>query len=85
MSASNNLTYNDFATPSYASNVAAAARQLVAALFAVKPRPAVVVADEVVSQRQMEASASWLNSLANDCERHSPNLSAELRYMASRG
>ena len=84
MSATNNLTYNDFATPSYASNVAAAARQLVAALFAVKPRPA-VVADEVVSQRQMEASASWLNRLANDCERHSPNLSAELRYMASRG
>ncbi|GJJ02677.1 hypothetical protein RugamoR64_32150 [Duganella rhizosphaerae] len=85
MSASNNLTYNDFATPSYASNVANAARQLVAALFAVKPRPAVVVADEVVSQRQIEASSSWLNRLANDCERHSPNLSAELRYMASRG
>ena len=84
MSASNNLTYNDFATPSYASNVAAAARQLVAALFAVKPRPA-VAADEVVSQRQQESSADWLNSLANDCERHSPNLSAELRYMASRG
>ncbi|WP_332855026.1 hypothetical protein [Duganella sp. S19_KUP01_CR8] len=84
MSAANNLIYIDLTTTRYASNVVAAARQLIAALFAVKPRPA-VVADEDVSQRQMEASASWLNRLANDCERHSPNLSAELRYMASRG
>jgi len=84
MSASNNLTYTDFATPGYASNVAAAARQLVAALFAVKPRPA-VVADDVVSPRQKASSAAWLNSMANDCERHSPSLSAELRFLASRG
>ncbi|MBV6321721.1 hypothetical protein [Duganella violaceipulchra] len=84
MSATNNLIYIDLTTTRYASNVAAAARQLIAALFAVKPRPA-VAAEEVVSQRQMEASASWMNRLANDCERHSPNLSAELRYMASRG
>ncbi|ELX11217.1 hypothetical protein Jab_2c33210 [Janthinobacterium sp. HH01] len=84
MSATNNLIYIDLTSTRYASNVAAAARQLIAALFAVKPSPA-VVAEEVVTQRQQESAASWLNSMANDCERHSPNLSAELRYMASRG
>jgi hypothetical protein len=84
MSTSNNLTYTDFATHSYAGNVVAAARQLVAALFAVKPRPA-VAADEVVSTRQKATSAALLNSMANDWERHSPNLSAELRFLASRG
>ncbi|MQA22905.1 hypothetical protein [Rugamonas rivuli] len=84
MSATNNLIYIDLTSTRYASNVAAAARQLIAALFAVKPRPA-VVAEEVVTPRQQESAASWLNSMANDCERHSPNLSAELRYMASRG
>ena len=84
MSATNNLTYNDFATPSYASNVAAAVRQLVAALFAVQPQTA-VAAEPVVSQRNKEETIWWLNRLANDCERHSPNLSAELRFFASRG
>jgi len=84
MSATNNLSYNDFATPSYASNVAAAARQLVAALFAVKPQTA-ATAEPVVSQRNKEDSSWWLNRLANDCEMHSPSLSAELRFFASRG
>jgi hypothetical protein len=79
-----NLTYNDFANNGYLSNVAAAARQLMAAVFAVKASPA-VVADEVDAQLSKEASISWLNSLANDCDRHSPNLSAELRFLASRG
>jgi hypothetical protein len=79
-----NLTYNDFENNGYLSNVATAARQLIAALFAVKASPA-VVADEVAELRSKEASIYWLNSLANDCERHSPNLSAELRFMASRG
>ena len=85
MSATNNLSYNDYATPSYASNVGAAARQLIAALFAVKPQT-VAVADQVVSQRNnKEETIWWLTSMANDAERHSPNLSAELRFMASRG
>ncbi len=75
------LTYTEFATAGYLSNVAAAARQLLAALLAVKPRaaaPAVTVIEQPVSR-------SWLHALAEDCERHSPNLSAELRFMASRG
>lgn len=88
MSAANsNLTY-DYAATSYASNVAAAARGLLAALFAVKPRPAALaldVADADISQRSKQASSSWLNSLAQECELYSPNLSAELRFMASRG
>lgn len=84
MSATNNMSYNDFATPSYASNVAAAVRQLVAAVFAVKPS-AVTAAEPVASQRNKDETIWWLNSLANDCERHSPSLSAELRFFASRG
>jgi hypothetical protein len=83
MSASNNLSYNDFATPSYASNVAAAVRQLVAALFAVKPHTA-AAAEPVVSQRNKEETIWWLTRMANDCETHSPNLSAELRYFVAR-
>jgi LPS sulfotransferase NodH len=83
MSATNNLTYNDFATPGYASNVAAAVRQLVAALLAVKPQAA--AAEPVVSQRSKEETSWWLNRLAKDCEMHSPSLSAELRFFASRG
>ncbi|WP_374362141.1 hypothetical protein [Pseudoduganella danionis] len=74
------LTYTEFSDTSYLSNVAAAARQLLAALLAVKPRSAAV--ETVVEQ---PVSNAWLHSLAQDCERHSPNLSAELRFMASRG
>jgi hypothetical protein len=85
MSATNNLSYNDFdTTPSYASNVAAAVRQLVAALFAVKPQTA-AAAEPVVSQRNKQETIWWLTRMANDCERHSPSLSAELRFFASRG
>ena len=69
-------TYNTFADTGYFANIANAARQLVAALFAVKP---------VVSQRNKEDSLWWLNRLAADSELHSPNLAAELRYIASRG
>jgi len=74
------LTYTEFADTGYLSNVATAARQLLAALLAVKPRSAAV--ETVVEQ---PVSTAWLHSLAQDCERHSPNLSAELRFMASRG
>ncbi|MHA4868306.1 hypothetical protein ACXZ1M_11420 [Duganella sp. PWIR1] len=69
-------TYTTFADTGYFANIANAARQLMAALFAVQP---------VVSQRNKEETIWWLNSLANDCEMHSPSLSAELRYFASRG
>lgn len=85
MSATNNtLSYQDYDQTSYTSNVAAAARGLLKALFAVQPRPA-AAADAVVSQRSKESTRSLLARMADDYERHSPNLSAELRFMASRG
>lgn len=68
-------TYNTFSDTGYFANIANAARQLMAAVFAVEP---------VVSQRSKEETIGWLNSLAKDCEVHSPSLSAELRYFASR-
>jgi hypothetical protein len=70
-------TFTQSADTGYFTNVANAVRQLFAAVFAVE-QPA-------VSQRNKEETIWWLNSLANDCERHSPNLSAELRFFASRG
>lgn len=85
MSTSNNsLSYHDYDHTSYTSNVATAALGLLKALFAVQPRPA--AADgAVVSQRSKEDSRTLLSRMADDYERHSPNLSAELRFMASRG
>jgi hypothetical protein len=52
-------TYNTFAETGYFANIATAARQLFAAVFAVQP---------VVSQRNTEETIWWLNSLAKDCE-----------------
>lgn len=69
-------TYNTFAETGYFANIATAARQLFAAVFAVQP---------AVSQRNKEESIWWLNRLAQDSELHSPNLAAELRFLASRG
>lgn len=73
------LSYNDHAAGGYASNVAQAARGLLAALFAVKPREV----QAVEAQRQGEAT--YLSRMADDYEHIAPNLSAELRFMASRG
>ena len=66
----------------YASDVAMAVRQMFAALFGKTPA---VAADEVVAERSANETIWWLSSTANDVEAHSPNLSAELRYVASRG
>ncbi len=78
------LSYHDYDNTSYTSNVAAAARGLLQALFAVQPRAA--AADgAVVSRRNKQDSRTLLLRSADDYERHSPNLSAELRFMASRG
>lgn len=71
--------HNQIATTSYFSNVSAAARQLFSALFAVKP----MTSEHQVAQCNNE-SIWWLNQLATDCERHSPNLSAELRSFTFR-
>lgn len=70
------LTYDTPVSTGYFTNIAKAAWQLVAAVFAIEP---------TVSQRSNDESLVWLNRLANDCELHSPGLSAELRFMASRG
>lgn len=72
MSATTYTTLND---NGYFANVANAVRQLFAAVFAVQP---------VMSQRNKEETIWWLNRMANDCELHSPGLSAELRHFASR-
>jgi hypothetical protein len=69
-------TYNTADDTGYFTNVANAVRQLIAAVFAVKP---------AMSQRNKEETIWWLNRLAKDSELHSPNLAAELRFLASRG
>lgn len=74
---SNHLAFNEYPRTSYIGNVAVAARQLLAALLAVKP-------GATVSVREQYAAKSWLRSLAADSERHSPNLATELRFMAAR-
>ena len=52
MSATNNtLSYHDYDHTSYTSNVAAAARGLLKALFAVQPRPA--AAADAVAERAL--------------------------------
>ena len=72
MSATTYTTIND---AGYFTNVINAVRQLFAAVFAVQPG---------MSQRNKEETIWWLNRMANDCELHSPGLSAELRHFASR-
>ncbi|NYE63293.1 hypothetical protein FHW58_004521 [Duganella sp. 1224] len=68
-------TYTTTAGTGYFANVVNAVRQLFAAVFAVQPG---------MSQRNKEETIWWLTRMANDCERHSPGLSAELRFFASR-
>lgn len=74
------LSYNNYAAGGYASNVAQAARGLLAALFAVKPRAEVQAMEE-----QRHNDSTYLSRMADDYEHIVPNLSAELRFMASRG
>lgn len=68
-------TYNTVNDNGYFANVTNAVRQLFAAVFAVQPG---------MSQRNKEETIWWLNRMANECELHSPGLSAELRHFASR-
>ena len=81
MSTSNSLSYQDFAPQAYASNVAQALRQLVAAVFAVEPLSAAAPV-AAVSEYQNEAGGF---SMADAYDQFTPNLAAELRFMASRG
>lgn len=62
----------------YAQNVGYAFRSLLAALLAVKPA-------QPVSQRAALRDQLAVFKLARDYEALSPNLAAELRFIASRG
>jgi hypothetical protein len=62
----------------YAQNVGYAFRSLLAALLAVKPQPS-------VSQRSKLRDQFAVFRLAREYEALSPNLAAELRFIASRG
>ena len=75
----NSTTFNTHTNANYAGNVVYAARQLFAALFARKP----AAVAEATSERADE-TIWWLSSTAKDVEAHSPNLAAELRYIAAR-
>ena len=63
----------------YAANVSRAARALVHALFAVKPR--VATSASRVTARDLYR----LYGMANKCESVMPNLAQELRFIAARG
>jgi hypothetical protein len=73
-------TFNTQTNANYAGNVANAVRQLFAALFAKKP----AVAGQEATAERADETIWWLSSTAKDVEAHSPNLAAELRYIAAR-
>lgn len=79
------LTYsnarNAVSLHDYASNVAHAARLFWGALLARKPAQV----ERRQSRRQKLHAVLMLNGMAQELESSMPNLSAELRYLASRG
>jgi hypothetical protein len=80
MTTASNLTFSNHNETSYFANVGRAARGLIVALLAHKPRPVAVVA-----QRNKQQDLRTLFEMASSQESLSPNLAAELRFMASRG
>ena len=92
----NNFAVQSTQSNSYLSQVGAAARSLLAALLAVKPYQELAVKDAGASSRASRVAAKLsprqrardiaaLYAEANRHESSMPNLSAELRFMASRG
>jgi len=71
-------TARNEAPSTYAQNVGYALRSLLAALLAVKPA-------QPVSPRSKMRDQLAVFRLARDYEALSPNLAAELRFIASRG
>lgn len=69
----NTTTNLNYSTIDHSSNVVTALRKLFSSLFAAAPQ-----------QNKENETIWWLNSMANDADSHSPNLSAELRYIAAR-
>ncbi|MES2259838.1 MAG: hypothetical protein V4724_15050 [Pseudomonadota bacterium] len=90
MSTATNLTFHTNTERSYVSNVFGAARALLAALLAVKPRhPAVIAAaaakKAAAAERSKMRDIKDLYELANSCATVSPSMAGELRHLASRG
>ena len=70
----------------YAHNLASAARTFLAALLAVAPRRVDGDPSESAAARRARAKdVAMVNRMADQCQSMSPNLAAELRFMASRG
>ena len=69
------------AASTYAQNVGYAFRSLLAALLAVKPQQA----QQLTSRRSKLRDQLAVFRLAREYEALSPNLAAELRFIASRG
>ena len=72
----------------YFTDVSNAARAFFAALFAAQERQFVaqqVATQPAVSPRVKEHSCRKLFAMADQYEAYAPNLSAELRFLASRG
>jgi hypothetical protein len=74
------LTYDSCAESSYFANIGCAARNLLAALLARKPKQTAEV-----SQRSKLKDTQTLFQMADQYQAFSPNLASELRFMASRG
>lgn len=73
------LNFQRSANQGYAGKLIGAARTLLDSLFAADLGPA-----EAAALHRLESS-QHLNRMAANCEHVAPNLSAELRYIASRG
>ncbi|MGV7210930.1 hypothetical protein ACLB1G_24110 [Oxalobacteraceae bacterium A2-2] len=68
-----------YTSNNYAGNVARAARNLLAAVFAVQPKQAAEV-----SAKEKAATRSFLQRMAADYVSHAPSMAAELQYLANR-
>lgn len=79
--AQHTFSFDQAGSHGYLDNLGRAARALLAALFAVQPRSAA----SQNAERERAETASYLSRMANQYEHVAPNLSAELRFMASRG
>lgn len=81
MSTSNSLSYQDYAQQGNAGNVVDALGRLFSAVFAIAPLSA-TNAVAAFPEYQNEVGGF---SMADAYDQFTPNLAAELRFMASRG
>lgn len=79
-------TYSNNHADGYFQNLGRAARAFIGALVAAKPvAPAAIATQEPRNTRPSRRDIALLNSEAARHEKLMPNLSAELRFLASRG